>query len=434
MTLKTEHLLQTQLDSCTKGVPGGTAPFEMGAIGQKNWNVLKGDLPLPLAVLRHSALEHNQSWFQKLMDSQGALFAPHGKTHMSPQLYQRQEQAGAWGVTVATVSQVQVYREHGAKRIILANELVGPCEIDYILKELNRDADFDFYCLVDSREGVEMLEARAAEMGLKRPLQVLLELGIPGQRCGVRDTAQARELALFIAQKAPHLSLRGVEAFEGLIMPPSVAEAVRETREFLAGLVQLAEALESKDLFAPGPILLSAGGTAYYDLVLEQLSQSTLGEKASVVVRSGCYLFHDSQFYRNLYHRILERSGDRLGLDSGPQSALEVWASVLSRPEPTRAVLGLGKRDISFDLNLPIPEKWFRLGTHQIPQSVEGTLTITGLNDQHAMVTLPADHPLKVGDLVSCGISHPCTTLDKWQILMVVDDNYLVTEAIRSFF
>lgn len=429
-----DHLSKIILDGTVKGIPGGTPPFAMGDIGKKGWNLLRGDVPLPLAVLRQSALEHNLGWFQKLIDSQGALLAPHGKTHMSPELYQRQEEAGAWGVTVATVGQAQIYRAHGVKRIILANELVGKTETRFILDEMHKDADFDFYCLVDSAEGVEILAEEVANHPLRRPVNVMVELGIPGQRCGVRDPAEALNLARLVAQKSPHLSLRGVEAFEGLIMLPSVEESIQKVQAFLAQLCDLAEKIDGENFFGEGPVLLSAGGTGYYDLVMERLAQSALGDKSRVLVRSGCYLFHDSVLYRNLFQRITERSAARLNLSEGPLPALEVWGHVLSRPEPTRVILGLGKRDISFDVDLPVPEKWFRAGEHQQPQPLDKALTVTGLNDQHAMVDLPADHPLGVGDMVSCGISHPCTTLDKWQVLMMVDDAYQVVSAVKTFF
>ena len=68
------------------------------------------------------------------------------------------------------------------------------------------------------------------------------------------------------------------------------------------------------------------------------------------------------------------------------------------------------------------------------PQALGPGYTCTGLNDQHAYVTVPAETPLQVGDLVSFGVSHPCTTFDKWQLLYLVDDAYNVTGAVRTYF
>ena len=45
-----------------------------------------------------------------------------------------------------------------------------------------------------------------------------------------------------------------------------------------------------------------------------------------------------------------------------------------------------------------------------------------------------AGEDLRVGDLVGCGISHPCTAFDKWRLIPVVDDNYGVVDAVLTYF
>ena len=59
---------------------------------------------------------------------------------------------------------------------------------------------------------------------------------------------------------------------------------------------------------------------------------------------------------------------------------------------------------------------------------------VEALNDQHCHMAVPADSPLAVGDMTGFGIGHPCTTFDKWALLMVVDEEYRVTGAVRTFF
>ncbi len=59
---------------------------------------------------------------------------------------------------------------------------------------------------------------------------------------------------------------------------------------------------------------------------------------------------------------------------------------------------------------------------------------VSGLNDQHAHFAIPADSPLKVGDMVSLGIAHPCTTFDKWDLLLVIDPRGNVVDAVKTFF
>jgi D-serine dehydratase len=96
----------------------------------------------------------------------------------------------------------------------------------------------------------------------------------------------------------------------------------------------------------------------------------------------------------------------------------------------------MGKRDASFDLELPIAGKWYRPGRDGSPRVVPAQWTITAMNDQHAYLRFEGneDDEPRVGDLVACGISHPCTTFDKWRALFTVDDDYRVTGAIRTFF
>jgi D-serine dehydratase len=107
---------------------------------------------------------------------------------------------------------------------------------------------------------------------------------------------------------------------------------------------------------------------------------------------------------------------------------------VLSRPEPGLAFLDFGKRDAAHDIDLPKPILWARPGLHARPQVTPPGWRIDTLYDQHARLVIAPETDLAVGDLVGCGISHPCTTFDKWQLLWVVDDDYRVLEGIRTFF
>ncbi len=234
------------LDDRVKGIPGGTAPFPLGAAADRSWNVLREDLPLPLAVLKRSAVEHNSRWMQRFLALSGAVLAPHGKTTMSPQLFRRQLDDGAWGITLATVGQVQVARRHGIGRILLANQLVGRQAVRYVLDELRRDPDFDFYCLVDSLDGVRLLAEAARAEPAGRPLKVLLEGGVDGRRAGCRSLAAALEVARAVKAAEPVLALGGVEGFEGLISGPDAAGREAAVAAFIGFLVEIARGCESE--------------------------------------------------------------------------------------------------------------------------------------------------------------------------------------------
>jgi D-serine dehydratase len=424
----------TVVDGAWKGVPLAAAPFRLGEIGRFGWNLLGGDLPLPAAVLKESALAHNGAWMRRFLKLSGAVIAPHGKTTMSPQLFARQLADGAWGITLGTLHQVAVARRHGVPRILLANQVVDGGGLTWLLSELRRDPAFDFYCLADSVDGVRRLAEAADRQPPGRPVQLLLEGGYRGGRTGCRTVEQALEVAEAAKAAAPVVSLRGVEGFEGI--PPGSSDSERESNvdAFLNFLLAIARACDAADLFAPGPVILSAGGSAYYDMVADVLGAGALNRDTLLVLRSGCYLTHDSGTYKAAFRRVLERTPEAQSLGSGLQPALELWAHVQSRPEPTRAILSFGKRDASYDSGLPEPLWRHPRGGTGAPQPLGPGHAVVAMNDQHAYLDLPADSPLGIGDLIGLGISHPCLTFDKWQILPVVDDSYTVRGAVRTFF
>jgi D-serine deaminase-like pyridoxal phosphate-dependent protein len=154
-----------------------------------------GDFVLPLMVLRESALAGNIASMAAYCAAAGVRLAPHGKTTMAPQLIGRQLEAGAWGVTAATVGQVQVYRSFGIPRIMIANEVTDRAAIAWLAAELARDPGFECYCFADSLAGVALLddELRAHGAGTGADgaarLAILVELGRPGGRAGCRTIA-----------------------------------------------------------------------------------------------------------------------------------------------------------------------------------------------------------------------------------------------------
>lgn len=433
--MKRPDLVQDlMLSGLVKGIPHGVAPFPITEIAAKGWNLLREDMPLPLAVLKASALDHNERWMSAFLGLSGAQIAPHGKTTMSPELFRRQLDHGAWAMTVATIQQLEVCRAQGIRRVVLANQIIGRQAIRYVLDLLEDDESFDFYCLVDSLEGASLLAEAVRGRQLKQPLNLFLEGGMAGGRSGCRDLASALRVAERIAEAAPNLRLRGVEGFEGLVTGTPEAQE-KLVRGFLDFLAEIAVNCAERNLFAEGPVILSAGGSAFYDLVVERFTAALPGRETLILTRSGCYLSHDTAMYARFFARLTERASLPMELrTSGLKPALEVWAYVQSCPEAGKAILTMGKRDVSYDADLPQPEAWHRPGLSGPPQQLSPGHAVTGLNDQHAYMTLPPDSPLKVGDMVAFGISHPCTTFDKWRVIPLVDDDYSVMGAVQTYF
>ncbi|CAH1669123.1 amino acid deaminase [Chelatococcus asaccharovorans] len=422
------------LDGATKGIPAETAPFLIGEIGQKGWNLLAEDLPLPLAVLRQDDIAHNSRWMRDFLHASGAQIAPHGKTTMSPDLFNLQIEDGAWGITLATVQQVKVARKYGHRRILLANQLVGRAAIDGIFGELKADPAFEFFCIADSVANVRALARAAAEWHLSRPLRILVELGYPGGRTGCRTIEEALRVAQEIAGSGGRLSLAGVEAFEGLLRGTTASETRELVEAFLARLLDLAAQCDAAGLYGSGRPILSAGGSAYYDIVVDKLQRHALNSRYTLLLRSGCYLTHDSGMYRRAFEQLRTRNPALAAWSGGLRPALEIWAYIQSRAEPSKAIANFGKRDASHD-DLPVAIKWFRPGgSMSQPERIPCGHRVIQLNDQHCHLEIAADSPLAVGDMVAFGISHPCLTFDKWRTLYVVDENYTVVSAVCTYF
>jgi D-serine dehydratase len=431
--MKLDELLRTPVQPTTKGWPAGAGGLPLGEAGRQGWNLLRQDLPLPVALLKGSAMARNSRWMRAFLERFDVALYPHGKTSMAPQLFARQLADGAAGITVATAQQLLVCRRFGVPRVLMANQLIGRQAIRAVLAELQADPSFEFTCLVDSEAGVRALAGEAEAMALDRPVRVLVEGGFAGGRTGCRTLEQALAVAR-AAAASPQLALVGIEGYEGELRRPTPEETEAAIDAFLDFLVELTLACDREDLFAPGSIMLTAGGSKYFDQVAKRLHAARLEREVRVVIRSGCYLTHDSKAYEQAFARLRARTPEVAALGPGLEPAIQIWAAVQSTPEPGLAIATMGKRDVAHDVDLPFPRLWFRPGLHTRPQALGEGFAVTMLNDQHAYVAMPAGSPLQVGDLVGFGICHPCTTFDKWQLLHVVDDDYTVTESIRTFF
>lgn len=372
------------------------------------------------------------------MSTSGVRLAPHGKTTMAPQIIARQLAAGAWAVTAATIPQVQVFRAFGVQRVLLANEVTDRRGIDWLAAELAADPDFDCYVYVDSIAGTQILDEalRASWQGLsgrqRRRLPVLIELGHAGGRTGCRSVPEALDVARAAAATSTLLVV-GAAGFEGSIGHDDEPATVAAITGFCRDLRSLSEQLPPLDPSA-GPVILSAGGSAFFDIVVRELTAGAgtgAGQqRPPLVLRSGAYVTHDHGFYE----RIAPRPGPpgspgRTGPLLTP--ALELWAPVLSRPEPGLAIACAGRRDVSFDQGMPVP---IRLRRRDGRLSEAAGMRVTALDDQHAYLNVPPGTALDPGDLVCLGISHPCTALDKWGVIPAVDGDYRVTDAIHTFF
>ena len=418
------------LDSSFKGYPRIGAARRRSEVAAAGWNVLAGDLPLPIALLKREALEHNVAWMQSQAHGWGIDLAPHGKTTMSPQLFQRQLAAGAWGLTFANVTQLAVGVAAGARRTLIANQVLAPQDLAGIQALLADHEGLRVVFLVDSLAQLSLIENWFAVQTAVVAFEVMLEIGLPGGRTGCRSHDEAATLARRL-HASTAVKLVGIESYEGLGAQGTTEADAPYVNALMDRVQAIAELADSQGWFESEEVLISAGGSAIFDLVAGRL-KPLLGRPVRGLLRSGCYVTHDHGFYK----RMVSVVDQRCGCSDGLRPALEVWALVQSRPEPGLAILAVGKRDISFDLELPIPFAQAAAGA-LAPSSVPPSWKVSGLNDQHAYLRWDAADEAaapQVGCRVGLGISHPCTTFDKWHWMPIVENDYRVSDAVVIHF
>lgn len=416
-------------DPTHKSYPLQAAPATSADIAQRGWNVLADDLPYPLATLRREALTHNLHWMQAYAQRKGVALAPHGKTTMSPELFALQLQAGAWGLTFATVWQVHVGVQAGARRIIIANQVLARADLDALDALLAATPGLQVLFLVDSLAQLDCIAQWRQQRASTRQFDVLLEMGFDGGRTGCRTLEQAQTLARALHDSAA-VRFCGIECYEGQLGTCNSAHDVAAVAPLVQRVQALVQWCDQHGLIAGEHTLVSAGGSAIFDLVLPLLHGLALQKPLQGVLRSGCYITHDQGHYR----RYLQLVEQREGLTGSLQPALEVWALVQSVPEPGLALLSCGRRDISSDIEMPLPQRVAARGARSA-QSVPADWKITALNDQHAYLRFdPAGPVPQVGDRIALGLSHPCTTFDKWRWLVLVDEAYGVCGAVHTCF
>ena len=397
-----------------KGIGGAVSP----RIGS---TIDNGSVTTPLMVLRDAPLQWNIDLMARYCADERVDLAPHAKTTMSPQLVGRQLAAGAWAATVANTHQARTLAGFGVDRFLIANEVVDEGGLRWLAEQAQKRHGPAVLCYVDSIEGVALLDETIGT-GYQ---SVLVEVGHQGGRAGSRGPADVLSVASAVA-KAPNLRLAGVACFEGLLGSATrTADGIAEVRQFLDNVRAIAEDIANAGLFATeDQIVLTAGGSAYFDQVVEAFRGPLGTAEPRIVLRSGCYVTHDHGVYEGLTPMKAAR---------GFRPALRLIATVLSRPERDLAILDFGRRDAPYDAGLAIPLTIRPRRTGDVAPA--SGMTVRAVNDQHAFMSLDsAEQDVAVGDRMEFGISHPCTAFDKWRVMPILDDENRIIEVIHTYF
>ncbi|MER6334260.1 alanine racemase [Streptomyces sp. NPDC001034] len=417
-----DRLAEEQVDHRFKGLPPDAHGLTVRELAGQRRNLFGANdgFTTPLLVLSAERLAHNLALMESYTARHGLAFAPHGKTSMAPRLFQRQIEHGAWGITLAVPHQVRVAREFGVQRIFLANELVDASALRWLAGELAADPGFRFVCYVDSVHGVELMDA--ALRGAVRPVDVVVELGAGEKaRTGARTAADARAVAEAVG-RARALRLVGVAGYEAQVPDADPARV----RQWLDRLVALAAAFDADGLFEEAEeIVISAGGSEWFDAVAEVFAGvPALSRPVLKLLRSGAYVSHDDVHYRE------QTPFNRVPEEGALEPAFRLWAQVVSRPSAAEAFVNAGKRDVSYDLGLPVARVVRRDGAERPAAGIE----VTALSDQHLWLRTGPDADVRVGDWIGFGLSHPCTVFEKWQLIPVAEADGTVVDYIRTYF
>lgn len=384
-------------------------------------NLLAEELCLPAALLKKTALENNIAWMQRYADARGVSLAPHGKTTMTPWIFQAQQRAGAWGIGVGSAWQASAAMASGVERVLMVNQLVGRANMRAVSRLKAHYRAAEFICCIDSLANARALSTFFNER--RQTLDVLIELGVAGGRCGCRSVEDALALAQAAAE-LPGLRLRGLELYEGVLHgddpQPQVEALLRQAADLACRMEHLVE----------GEFVLTGAGTVWYDVVCNIWLAAKKPARCRIVIRPGCYITHDRGIYDIAQKALVARDPIACDLGGDLTSALELMAMVQSVPEADRAVVNFGKRDCAFDAGLPQPVARYRNGAQLSAEGIESV----GIMDQHCMLRLAPGSDVQVGDILVFGTSHPCLTFDKWKTLLLVDEQYNVLEELDTLF
>ena len=354
----------------------------------------------PQLRLDSDALENNIRVMASWCQERHVDLVPHVKTTMSAPIIARQVAAGAVGVTVATVDQAASALVWGHRHVLIANQVVDRLGLTRLRSWLEEDSGREIRCFVDSAAGAgaaaQVFDAKAGAA-----LEVLLDVGTPGGRTGIRSLQEAVRIAELV-RAAPGLRLVGVAGYEGVV-PNSRAEETIAAVDRHCRLVRDVYLEVARFYETPAPIY-SMGGSAFPDRVAEYLPDAGQVPGTRRILRSGCYVTHDHGTYASV------------SPVPGLLPALTVRAVVLSTPEDGMAVVGAGKRDLPYDAGLPVV-----LSVHTADGAPKdgATAVVRNLFDHHTVLTGVSG--LDVTEVVDFGISHPCSAFDRWPEYVLTD-------------
>ena len=303
----------------------------------------------PALILDLDAFERNLERMANAVRGTPVSLRPHAKSHKCAQIALRQIVAGAVGVCCQKVSEAEALVAGGVSDVLIANEVVGTGKLDR-LAALARTAKLGV--CVDAAQNVADLDAAAARAGVR--LDVLVEINVGGDRCGVEPGAPALALARAIAASG-NLRFAGLQAYHG---GAQHLRSVANRRDAIGRAVDLVRS--TRELMETSGVAcetVTGAGTGSFPL---ELASGVYDE-----LQPGSYIFMDADYNRNEVDAAWPHF----------EQSLFVWTTVMSRPNAARAMVDAGLKASSVDSGMP--QVWNLPGVEFVKASDEhGVLVI----------------------------------------------------------
>lgn len=318
---------------------------------------------------------------------------PHIKTHKIPAIAKMQLEAGAIGITVAKVSEAEIFSQNGINDIFIAYPVIGESKILRVL-ELNKTNRI--IVGIDSLFGAVQLSKLAVEA--KQIVEIRVEIDT-----GLRRTGISYDLAIETIKeilKLPNLKLNGIYTFRGLILDgkPTLD---REKAGIQEGqlMVELKTKLENQGIEVNE---VSVGSTP--------TNESVAKVKGITEIRPGTYVFYDNMQYK-------------MGCCGIEECAAYVLVTVISNPYSDLAIVDGGSKTFSTDFTLNSYPCYFDSYGYILEKNTD--ILLERVNEEHGMLKLKNDLKLSIGEKLKIIPNHICSTINLHNFVYLKDgDTY----------
>ena len=113
---------------------------------------------------------------------------------------------------------------------------------------------------------------------------------------------------IIVVMLVVHGRLVGIECYEGLGAKGRSEDDTAYADALMDRVEAIARLADAQGLFDTDEVLLSAGGSAIFDLVAGRLKPA-LDRPVRGLLRPGCYVTHDHGNYRRMLGALAERCG-----------------------------------------------------------------------------------------------------------------------------